>query len=550
MTQATLVDGLGQLHTRVYASVGALPTPFLGAMAIVDGGTGGQLFISLHDGSGTLAWIALADLYDVVQTIATPTNNEITSSDPTATGLSVNVSGPALTLVSPETDILAIQSGLTPTQVPFAVVRGTSTPGVALLETEPDGSTIVPFVNGSGEIVVRTYSSLPGASTDHLGAIIRILGGSGVEDKFYLCVLDATGTPIWTQFIGPAGAAGAAGVTPQLRESGGYIQVSYDGGVTWSNLVPLTDITGPTGPTGPAGSINFPPLPAPGDGPTSFWISVLSTGQYLPWLIPAGYEVQVIGSSGLWGAVQFGDSDFISDGLGNNDGATWPTPHDSRFATGRIVAQTFDSTGALYAPDGTHNFNDPWTVMTLEEDSYMAFLENVSTGNLAAQISVLVTVTPHATELIFDFTANDGGWTGFTADDGCGTPINLAHYVSGVGWEFPAYTPSCVGHTECQGQITKDLGATYAVSSMEVFGYYYGPGASARQIYSELGTTPAPFSGPVYINSTTFPGPAAFDIPGSGSSSGRYVELVAYDVVPGLADTDTVFLITKIIISI
>lgn len=202
-----IVDGLGQTGTKIYASVGALPAPRLGAMVSVDDGTTGRWFVGLSV-SGTATWVELGNLANVVQTIATPTNNEITSSDPTATGLSVNVAGPALTLVSPETLVLAVQSGATPSQVPFAVVRATSTPAVALLQTEPDGSTLVPFVNGSGEITVRTYAALPAASSAHLGAIARLLGGSGVQDTFWVCVLNSLGVPVWNNL------QGAAGVTP------------------------------------------------------------------------------------------------------------------------------------------------------------------------------------------------------------------------------------------------------------------------------------------------------------------------------------------------
>ena len=51
------------------------------------------------------------------------------------------------------------------------------------------------------------------------------------------------------------GEPGKDGVTPQLRLSGEYLQVSTDNGGSWNNLVPLASITGPQGETGKAFSI-------------------------------------------------------------------------------------------------------------------------------------------------------------------------------------------------------------------------------------------------------------------------------------------------------
>lgn len=51
------------------------------------------------------------------------------------------------------------------------------------------------------------------------------------------------------------GEPGKDGVTPQLRLSGDYLQVSTDNGGSWNNLIPLASITGPQGETGKAFSI-------------------------------------------------------------------------------------------------------------------------------------------------------------------------------------------------------------------------------------------------------------------------------------------------------
>lgn len=50
------------------------------------------------------------------------------------------------------------------------------------------------------------------------------------------------------------GTNGTNGVTPQLQNTGTYIQVSYDGGDTWINLIDLATITGAAGANGTNGA--------------------------------------------------------------------------------------------------------------------------------------------------------------------------------------------------------------------------------------------------------------------------------------------------------
>lgn len=52
---------------------------------------------------------------------------------------------------------------------------------------------------------------------------------------------------------GQPGENGQDGVTPIFQIANGFIQVSYDNGTTWENLVALDDIKGETGETGPQG---------------------------------------------------------------------------------------------------------------------------------------------------------------------------------------------------------------------------------------------------------------------------------------------------------
>ncbi len=49
------------------------------------------------------------------------------------------------------------------------------------------------------------------------------------------------------------GNSGKNGITPLLQKTDTYIQVSYDNGLSYQNLIPLSDITGSQGPQGPQG---------------------------------------------------------------------------------------------------------------------------------------------------------------------------------------------------------------------------------------------------------------------------------------------------------
>ena len=50
-----------------------------------------------------------------------------------------------------------------------------------------------------------------------------------------------------------ASGGGADGITPKLQKTATAIQVSYDNGGSWEDLVQLADITGPEGPKGETG---------------------------------------------------------------------------------------------------------------------------------------------------------------------------------------------------------------------------------------------------------------------------------------------------------
>jgi hypothetical protein len=108
-------------------------------------------------------------------------------------------------------------------------------------------------------------------------------------------------SPSWWALLAAAGANGANGtngVTPQLRESGAYVQVSYDGGATWANLIPLADITGPAGPTGPSGTIGNS-LP----GGTVNDILYVAAGPVMGQFGGTAGQVLIFGAGGVPGAV-------------------------------------------------------------------------------------------------------------------------------------------------------------------------------------------------------------------------------------------------------
>lgn len=56
---------------------------------------------------------------------------------------------------------------------------------------------------------------------------------------------------------GPAGADGQDGITPQVRVSEGFIQVSINSGGSWENLIAVSDLKGDKGDTGAAGTTDY-----------------------------------------------------------------------------------------------------------------------------------------------------------------------------------------------------------------------------------------------------------------------------------------------------
>ena len=74
---------------------------------------------------------------------------------------------------------------------------------------------------------------------------------------------------------GPPGTSGADGRSAEFRASGGYLQWRLVGDTSWTNLLPLSDITGPAGPEGSPGSAG-----KDGVSPTVF-VSTITGGHRL-----------------------------------------------------------------------------------------------------------------------------------------------------------------------------------------------------------------------------------------------------------------------------
>lgn len=400
MTQVTIIDGIGQTHTRVYASVGALPAPALGAFAIVDGGTRGVLYIGVHDVLGALSWVRLLDLLDAILRNPSTLANVITDTTPGRPGLKIQTAADGLDVRAPGAVIVGEQDGSTPANAILDLIRDIATAAVPIAQASPDGSTEVPFVNGFAEISARTYTTLPTATTDHLGAIVRLIGVSSTQDTFWMCVLDASSSPVWTQFIGPTGATGPAGPTgPE----------------------------GPTGPAGPAGTIDLPALPS--TEVLDFAMIVLAQGTDLPWIVPANYAIQAVSSKGIWTAVGSDVNRYHTPYTGS------PTHNEGNgIPTARLTFERIDLNSDLreISSDAPVDATVP---LTITADSAIAMAANCENQfNSTGWILATIRVTPPAlntTTHVFDFTTGEHGWTRVDGDN----PTNLTVYVPATGWQ-------------------------------------------------------------------------------------------------------------------
>ncbi len=252
-----IVDGYGQIGTRIWHDLSSAPAPRLGAIICVDGGVGGQFYVGVHDPSGVLSWETLA-----------------------ATGIGIE------TIIS---HILA--AGTTPTLT---------------VTTLPDGNFKLDFglsagANGISVETVTSHVLSPGSTptlttTDlpdgNLALDFGLSAGVGIDEVIYH-VLAAGSTPTLTVTTQPDG------------------NLALDFGIA-------AGATGATGPAGPVGIVSLPEIPAAGSS-VEFVAIVETTGFMFPWVLPAGSTIRVNGFQGRWRTDDSG-SLFYTDGNGTATG--------------------------------------------------------------------------------------------------------------------------------------------------------------------------------------------------------------------------------------
>jgi hypothetical protein len=102
------------------------------------------------------------------------------------------------------------------------------------------------------EYAAAYQAQLCGKSSSQIQQYIdKIYEVIGIDDACDCGCDGETPTPILATTIinGADGADGTDGISPLLQVSGGYIQVSYDNGVTWTNLLDINAIVGQNGTT-------------------------------------------------------------------------------------------------------------------------------------------------------------------------------------------------------------------------------------------------------------------------------------------------------------
>jgi hypothetical protein len=270
MTQ--IIDGFGQIGTRVWENIADAPAPRLGAIICVDEGVNGLLWFGGHDSGGTLVWKRLLISY-LDALIQVPLDNTRNTVHP-ATGVipitteGVSEVGAALTS-DDHAALFVLQTG-TPTQPVIDGGRDHLTEDVPLLNLADSDAAGTTLLNGRAQTGTRIYPSLPVADEISIGCIICV--DNGADGDFFKGVHDHAGTPVWSDLRGPQG---------------------------------------------PDGTVTLPGLPAAGLCTDAVYL-VPASGFILPNLIPPGYTVTVVGFSGLW-EISNGLAIYVVDGNGSSD---------------------------------------------------------------------------------------------------------------------------------------------------------------------------------------------------------------------------------------
>lgn len=172
--------------------------------------------------------------------------------------------------------------------------------------------------------------------------------------------------------VGPAGEKGADGIngadgtdgiTPKFQISTTHIQISYDEGTTWSDLIPLEDITGPQG----ANGINGMPGRDGVNGKSAYEVAIEEgfTGDEAAWLASLKGEKGEVGEKGETGAT--GEQGL--QGIQGPQGLQGPVGPQGAAGDAFAIYKTYESIVAMKAdlenvPEGkfviiASNIEDP-----------------------------------------------------------------------------------------------------------------------------------------------------------------------------------------------
>lgn len=200
--------------------------------------------------------------------------NRISSLEATCNRLNENIT-------SIQAILEAVQKGLYVTDVKAVVEGGVE---VGYMLTFSDGSSVTVYHGKNGQDGKDGVDGTPGS-----GSYVPKIGVAMDADGRYYWTLDGQ----WLlddkgNKIPTTGKDGKDGITPQLKIVDGYWYVSYDNGMSWSQLGQATGDTGADGPQGPEG-----PQGNPEENGDSFFKSVTEGEKYVSLVLADGTEILI-----------------------------------------------------------------------------------------------------------------------------------------------------------------------------------------------------------------------------------------------------------------